>query len=100
MIEENVKLKKYNPDKWYFSESANDYIEIKSMSYTHLGNAIRKLDSYVIYSYKKGENKTIENMIVTGRGSDHPVYKYLLSEYVNRDPREDRNYDYVLEDKR
>ena len=97
--------KEKRPDLYYYSESSDKYILIKKMTDRHILNAINKLKRYVVYSYKEGKPKTVENMIVVGRGSDHPVYEHLCNEMEKR-IIENRltyglsrlDYDYVLED--
>ena len=101
--------KEKRPDLYYYSESNDNYILIKEMTDTHILNAINKLKRYVIYSYEEGKPKTVENMMVVGRGSDHPVYEHLCNEMEKRIienrlthqlNRNILNYDYVLEDRR
>ena len=89
-----------DPKIYYYSESSDEYIKIKTMGTRHLRNAINKLDRLVIYAYK-GE-KILENMYVAGYGFQHPVYQSLVNEYAKRDhTKEDpRDYNYVMEDMR
>ena len=99
--------KEKRPDLYYYSESSDSYVLIKEMTDRHILNAINKLKRYVIYSYAEGKPKTVENMMVVGRGSDHPVYEHLCNEMEKR-IIENRltyglsrlDYDYVLEDRR
>lgn len=84
----------------YFSNSKGKWLDINKMSYTHLKNAINKLDRTVIYGYK-GE-RILENMYVESYGFQSSVYQALVNEFSTRDASEqfNDNYDYVVEHSR
>lgn len=81
--------------KFYQSQS-NGLIEIRGMDYTHLLNAIRKLENTVFYHYDDTGESALK---IASNGKDKPVYKDLVNELSRRNPSERFNtISYVIED--
>ena len=76
----------------YYESMSQGKIPIKSMTYNHLVNAIKKMENTVYYS-NDGNMRIIERAITK------PVYQDLLEELGRRNPSDKFNakYNFIIE---